>query len=528
MKKYNFIVNLFYLHNKKIMKNQKIKAFTLVELIVVITIIAILWTIAFISLQWYSSQARDTTRITDIQNIKTSLELFSLNTWKYPLPDNKQEVSYSWEILWNQWIVWDKVTTNLSRNLNEKPLDPLTEIEYTYSTINSQTKYELLSSYESDLISYNNLLNSINAANANYPKISWNYNWVFVKTTSYYIPTPSIINAELDWVWWTLDDNNITSQIITGWENNIANWQEEIKIDWLTWLTIQAFSWTISTENNDNKELLAQVLIDAYSWTILANNWIYKQIVETTWINDLISLIDVIVLKNIWTSSTEGWWDTIISWTTLDPNCDIEDIHIPSWCNEWDEWCQIWAWCNSTLWEWIEYDVDEGCSDYTWASTTWCNRPSNEKENVYNPTYGIDNIWWKLYTWNSMDTDNDEDIDVDDTNLVCWIWYHVPTSVEWTILEDYLKSNKWDSNIWWSIHTTQDETNNLIEALKIPVAWVREGSTFKLRAAYSFLWSSNSSGPSYSIVRFFNVYNSAIYTSWKYQTNWYSVRCIKD
>lgn len=38
--------------------NKNIKAFTLVELIVVITILSILWTIAFISLQWYSSNSR--------------------------------------------------------------------------------------------------------------------------------------------------------------------------------------------------------------------------------------------------------------------------------------------------------------------------------------------------------------------------------------------------------------------------------------------------------------------------------------
>ena len=46
--------------------------FTLVELIVVITILAILWTIAFISLQGYSRSARDVRRTTDIQNIKKS------------------------------------------------------------------------------------------------------------------------------------------------------------------------------------------------------------------------------------------------------------------------------------------------------------------------------------------------------------------------------------------------------------------------------------------------------------------------
>ena len=51
------------------------KGFTLVELIVVITILAILWTIAFISLQWYAKDARDSVRIQDVANIKKSLEL---------------------------------------------------------------------------------------------------------------------------------------------------------------------------------------------------------------------------------------------------------------------------------------------------------------------------------------------------------------------------------------------------------------------------------------------------------------------
>jgi len=44
------------------MEAKKKKAFTLVELIVVITILTILGTIAFISLQGYSRDARDSTR----------------------------------------------------------------------------------------------------------------------------------------------------------------------------------------------------------------------------------------------------------------------------------------------------------------------------------------------------------------------------------------------------------------------------------------------------------------------------------
>jgi prepilin-type N-terminal cleavage/methylation domain-containing protein len=43
--------------------------FTLVELIIVITILGILATIAFISFQWYTKDARDWVRISDIKSI---------------------------------------------------------------------------------------------------------------------------------------------------------------------------------------------------------------------------------------------------------------------------------------------------------------------------------------------------------------------------------------------------------------------------------------------------------------------------
>jgi len=79
------------------------KWFTLVELIVVITILAILWTIAFLSFQWYSRDARDSKRTSDVNNMKTTLELFNVNTWKYPSPDSLSTISYSWDTVWYQW-----------------------------------------------------------------------------------------------------------------------------------------------------------------------------------------------------------------------------------------------------------------------------------------------------------------------------------------------------------------------------------------------------------------------------------------
>lgn len=53
------------------------KAFTLVELIVVITILAILGTIAFISLQGYSGDAKNSKVTSDLRNIASAIETTS-------------------------------------------------------------------------------------------------------------------------------------------------------------------------------------------------------------------------------------------------------------------------------------------------------------------------------------------------------------------------------------------------------------------------------------------------------------------
>ena len=61
------------------MKNLK-KWFTLVELIVVITILAILGTIAFISLQGYSADARNSKRVSDLGSIGSAISV-KLTQW---------------------------------------------------------------------------------------------------------------------------------------------------------------------------------------------------------------------------------------------------------------------------------------------------------------------------------------------------------------------------------------------------------------------------------------------------------------
>lgn len=60
------------------MRNNNVtKAFTLVELIVVITILAILGTIAFLSMQWYSADARNAKRTSHLKSIENAINVGS-------------------------------------------------------------------------------------------------------------------------------------------------------------------------------------------------------------------------------------------------------------------------------------------------------------------------------------------------------------------------------------------------------------------------------------------------------------------
>jgi prepilin-type N-terminal cleavage/methylation domain-containing protein len=69
-------------------------AFTLVELIVVITILSILATFGFISYSSYIESSRDASRIAQIKNISDSLQIYSVNE-SLPIPDEYIEIRAS-------------------------------------------------------------------------------------------------------------------------------------------------------------------------------------------------------------------------------------------------------------------------------------------------------------------------------------------------------------------------------------------------------------------------------------------------
>ncbi len=130
---------------QKYIKNNSSKAFTMVELIVTITIIAILSTIWYNSYVWYLSEARDSERKANMWEIKTALKLYKQKRWAYPLPWDTFNITNSWTIVAIQWLLNDQVTLN---TMDILPLDPYTNKNYFYSVTENKQEAEVALSLE--------------------------------------------------------------------------------------------------------------------------------------------------------------------------------------------------------------------------------------------------------------------------------------------------------------------------------------------------------------------------------------------
>ncbi len=118
------------------------KAFTLVEMIVAMTILVILTTIWFLSVRWWTASARDSVRIDDVNKITTAIDLYHVDRWGYPEPTDAVDITHSWATVWTQWWFWRDTIRQVGRIFWELQ-DPWYEIDYTYSVTNSRKEYQL-------------------------------------------------------------------------------------------------------------------------------------------------------------------------------------------------------------------------------------------------------------------------------------------------------------------------------------------------------------------------------------------------
>ena len=130
------------------------KAFTLVELIVVVTIIAVLWTIGTIAYTNGASDMRDAVRITQITELHNWLTSYSLNKI-LPDPAEKLDILADGKIIWYQWDLWKNLINTI--NFSGDALDTKTWDFFTVLMNKTKNKFQILSYLENQLESQTQL-----------------------------------------------------------------------------------------------------------------------------------------------------------------------------------------------------------------------------------------------------------------------------------------------------------------------------------------------------------------------------------
>lgn len=168
---------------------KSILGFTIVELIVVVSILGILGLMAFTSITGYVSSARDAVRAADISSLFRGMETAVIKNGAYPTPDNAFTVAYSGGSVWMQGTAGDsvfRIMDSVGVRSSKKLTDPLLGTEYGYATLAYGKAYQFRADWEGDALvrSDPTMTSSVYAAPGN-PTIAYikgNYTGYVAKT----------------------------------------------------------------------------------------------------------------------------------------------------------------------------------------------------------------------------------------------------------------------------------------------------------------------------------------------------------
>jgi prepilin-type N-terminal cleavage/methylation domain-containing protein len=151
----------------KIMTSKANKnGFTLIEILIVVTIIALLSSVILVGLQPARTVARDTRRIMDLQQVKTGLELYFNKCGYYPggpqpnLPCMPFMPIFTWQDL-------TAALTGSSLDIDRIPDDITVGVDYLYATDSAGRRYVLGATLEDP--SNSALINSVHNNNLSFP-----------------------------------------------------------------------------------------------------------------------------------------------------------------------------------------------------------------------------------------------------------------------------------------------------------------------------------------------------------------------
>lgn len=127
----------------------KNKAFTIVELIVSVTIVTILATIATVWVLSYLVEVRDSARVWQIQSIGDGIDLF-MSKWKNLEPENPLYIYFwsgsNYDLYSLQWYAWKSVLDKIK--FSSDGVDPSIKSYFTFSVGIKNKKYDIISFLE--------------------------------------------------------------------------------------------------------------------------------------------------------------------------------------------------------------------------------------------------------------------------------------------------------------------------------------------------------------------------------------------
>lgn len=165
--------------------------FTIVELVVAMTILLVLTGLGFYSYTQNVVDARDSVRVSDLASVSSQLKLYKKARWAYPLPGDSFNILNRWRTVANQWVLNEDVTLT---TLDKIPYDPSLDRPYIYSTTRNKQEFQLALTLES--------------ADSGHALLEWDY-----KTVSRNV-LPTIVLAAAPWA-----DTEINNAVWAGSTN---------------------------------------------------------------------------------------------------------------------------------------------------------------------------------------------------------------------------------------------------------------------------------------------------------------------
>lgn len=488
------------------------KAFTLIELIMVIVILWILSAISFLNFSDYWPKARDSVRISDFRNIEKTLELYRIKNSKYPEPDELE----TWEqwlnsqsfVWFKDWKIWERLWTELW--FWTIPKDPKTKSYYKYSVSEDKKIYLMkldLETRPAEIV-WNIPTSCKNLKDNN----AFKWNWIYtlfhenIEPRQVYCHENYDETFQLSTIWWDMEkilwDNENNQRFATFYEwlfhwnrtstkfvtDEKYSWERSLKVEW-AWNIARSdyiyidpnknykISWkfkVVKKDKNNNDRYLILLWIENFSLVDWNIKYIspgfknYQSWTETKLARDLNKNDKKLYfecnqeLYELWKKRIDV--SNVIAFD-VDPSWALKDLPNKNLSN------QIWKWLHPTYWK-VSWFLQ-----VEWWANWWAN-----KEEIKTCVLNSHFAFWKSYpAWTNIRKH------FNNSNSI-WIvqksdkeerdWWEL--NLEWIlkkeqlwILDNFAKisvvSNYNARHENWIVNTYNDNTITYIDDLKFEV-----------------------------------------------------------